>query len=190
MHNHNSGNQYGDGSINVGVGDFRGANVNVDSGVDRNYKAEEIEVTRHNVLGNGRVTTSDVGIFGYITGAASVVGLYFTLFQGFPSPKYASWSTLFLFSFAIAASSLMASVLLRRQKFVHFFFRRFYLEEGTSEGVYLSRFTATCPWCRSRMNLRNIGPSKGYRADFFLCERNPEQHRIHLDPTALPPQTE
>ena len=123
--------------------------------------------------------------FGIVTGIASVIGLYFTLFQAFPQPKYASWSTLFMFLFVIGALSFVVPLVLCKQKFGHFLFRKYYLEAGTKGGLYINSFTATCPWCGTKMNLRNIGPKDGPRDDLFVCERNPKQHRIILDPTIL-----
>jgi len=64
-------------------------------------------------------------------------------------------------------------------------FRRFYVEASPNDDVYITSFTATCPWCGTKMNLRNVGPAKGRRNDVFVCERNPEQHTISLDPTIL-----
>jgi len=64
-------------------------------------------------------------------------------------------------------------------------FRRFYLETDSADDVYLSRFTASCPWCGAKMNLRNVGSAREQRADSFVCERNPEQHTVSLDPTIL-----
>jgi hypothetical protein len=36
------------------------------------------------------------------------------------------------------------------------------------------------------MHLRHVGPKEGPRSDHFICERNPRQHVIDLDPTLLP----
>lgn len=186
MSHDNHGSQSGDSSINVGVGDFRGANVNVGGNGRPTFSPEQMGITRHPALGGHSVKGESMGAFGIVTGIASVVGLYFTLFQAFPQPNYSSWSTLFLFSLAIAAAFLFISVELKRRKFGHFLFRKYYLEYGTKGGVYLNNFTAICPWCCSRMNLQNIGPTNGLRVDMFICERNPKQHTILLDPTVLP----
>ena len=185
MHD-NHGPQSGDGSLNVGVGDFRGANVNINANGKPVFNAEQLAIKRHPVFGGRRVESKTLKTFGIVTGIASLVGLYVTLFQPFPQPQYSTWSTLFLFSLAIAATSFLVSVVLRIRKFEHFLFRKYYLEVGTREGIYLNRFTAVCPWCGSRMNLRNIGPKNGPREDLFFCERNPRQHTILLDPTVLP----
>ena len=185
MHD-NHGSQSGDGSINVGVGDFRGANVNVGGGGKPTFTPEQLDVKRHPALGGRSVKSENLSTFGIVTGIASLIGLYLTLFQAFPQPKHSSWSTLFLFSLAIATTSFLISRVLKIRKFESFLFRKYYLESGTQGGVYLNRFTAVCPWCGSRMNLRNVGPKDGPRDDMFICERNPKQHTILLDPTALP----
>ncbi|WP_208934500.1 hypothetical protein [Paracidovorax avenae] len=186
MAHDNHGSQSGDGSINVGVGDFRGANVNVVGNGEQIFNPEQLGIRRHPALGGRGVKSESLNTFGIVTGVASLVGLYFTLFQAFPQPKYSSWSTLFLFSFAIAATSFLISAVLKRKKFENFLFRKYYLESGTQGGIYLNSFTAVCPWCSSRMNLRNVGPKHGPRDDMFICERNPRQHTILLDPTVLP----
>jgi hypothetical protein len=182
----NHGSQTGNGSINIGVGDFRGANVNVSGTQKPTFTAEEMNIKRHPVLGGRSIKSENLGTFGAITGLASLAGLYFTLFQAFPQQKYTSWSALFYFSFAIAATSFVTSVALKKRKFESFIFRSQYIEIGNQGGLYLNKFTATCPWCGSNMNLRNIGPKDGPRDDLFICERNPRQHTVLLDPTALP----
>jgi hypothetical protein len=186
LSHYNHGSQSGDGSINVGVGDFRGANVNIGGNGRPIFTPEQMGITRHPALGGRSIKSKNLNTFGIVTGIASLVGLYFTLFQAFPQPHTSSWPTLFLFSFAIATTSFLISAVLKRRKFEHFFFRKFYLEAGTQGGVYLNSFTAICPWCGSIMNLRNIGPKDGPHDDLFICERNPKQHKILLDPTVLP----
>jgi hypothetical protein len=178
----NHGSQSGDGSINVGVGDFRGANVNVGGNGKPTFSPEQMGITRHPAFGGRSVKSESLGTFGVVTGIASLVGLYLTLF---PFPQLSSWSTLFVFAGAIAAASFLISAVLKTRKFDHFLFRKYYLEYGTKGGVYLNSFTAICPWCRSRMSLQNIGPQNGPRDDMFICERNPRQHTILLDPTVL-----
>lgn len=184
MSRDNHGSQSGDGSINVGVGDFRGANINVGGNGKPTFSPEQIGITRHPAFGGHSVKRESLGTFGVITGIASLVGFYLTLFP-ISQPKYSSWSTLFFFTLAIAITSFLISVVLKRRKFEHFLFRKYYLEYGTKGGVYLNSFTAICPWCCSKMSLRNIGPKDGPRDDIFICERNPRQHRISLDPTVL-----
>lgn len=182
----NSGSQSGDNSLNVGIGDFRGANVNVGGNGRPTFTPEQMEIQRHLALGGHSVKSKSLNVFGVVTGVASLAGLYFTLFQAFPQPKYSSWSAVFIFMFVIATFSVSVAVVLRKRKFEHFLFRKYYIEAGNQDGLYLSRFTATCPWCQSKMHLRNIGPKNGPRYDRFICERNPRQHIIDLDPTVLP----
>ena len=186
MSHDNYGNQQGDRSINVGVGDFRGANVQVGDNGKPLFTPEQLEIIRHPVLGGRKIRSENLSTFSIVTGLASVIGLYFTLFQGFPNAKHSSWSTLFMFGFVVAATSFLISAVLKKKKFEHFLFRKYYLESGTCGGIFMNKFTAKCPWCGSKMNLRNIGPKDGPRDDLFICERNPKQHTVLLDPTVLP----
>ncbi len=185
MSYNNYGSQNGDGGLNVGTGDFRGANINIRGNEKSTFTPEQLNIARHPVIGGRIVKSENLNIFGIITGAASVIGLYFTLFQAFPHPKQSSWSNLFLFLFAMAIFFVALSFGLKKRKFGHFLFNRYYLELGNRGGLYINKFTATCPWCRSNMNLRNVGPKNGHRDDLFICERNPEHHKILLDPTVL-----
>ena len=182
----NYGSQNGDGGINIGTGDFRGANIKIGSGGKPEFTIEQLQIKRNPVLRGYSIKSQSLNIFGVVTGIASVVGLYFTLFQAFPKNQYSSWSTLFLFSLMVGVLSTGVAVVLRKRKFKHFLFRKFYLEEGTKNGLFLNSFTAVCPWCSSRMNLTNVGPKSGPRDDFFICERDPKHHTIDLDPTVLP----
>jgi hypothetical protein len=189
MSHDNYGSQSGNNSINVGVGDFRGANVQVGgsgSGDRQTFTLEELQIQRHVVFGKRIAPREGVSAFGIVTGIAGLLGLYFTLFQAFPSPKMSSWPIFFMMTFFTGAMCLMTSLLLKKRQFFHMLFRRFFLETNSADDVYLSSFTASCPWCGTKMNLRNVGPAKGQRIDLFVCERNPEQHTISLDPTILP----
>lgn len=186
MAHDNNGSQSGDGSLNVGVGDFRGATVNVGGAQRPTFTPQQMAIERHPALGGAAVKTETLNVFGVVTGVASLIGLYFTLFQPFAQPQHSSWSMLFVFAFGLAGFSLVVGAVLRRRRFEPFLFRKYYLEAGTEGGIYLSSFSATCPWCRSRMSLRNVGPKNGPRYDRFVCERNPRQHVIDLDPTLLP----
>ena len=185
MSNDNYGSQDGDNSLNVGVGDFRGANVNIGGNGKPIFTPEQLQIRRHPALGGRSLKSENLSVFGIVTGVASVIGLYFTVFQAFPQPKNSSWTVLFMFSLAIGAFSFVLAAVLRRRRFENLFFRKYYVEAGNLDGLYLSSFTAVCPWCSSKMNLRNIGPKDGPRDDQFVCERNPRQHTIDLDPTAL-----
>ena len=186
MSHDNKGIQSGDGSLNIGIGDFRGANVNVTNNENPVFTPEQLSIVRHPAFGGRKIKSENLGVFGIVTGLASIIGLYFTLFQGFPQEKYSSWSSLFVFLFVVAAMSFLISVVLKKRKFEHFMLRKYYLEVGTNGGIFMNKFTAICPWCGSKMNLRNIGPKDGPRDDLFICERNPKQHTVLLDPTVLP----
>ena len=56
---------------------------------------------------------------------------------------------------------------------------------GSKGGIYLTSFTGVCPWCNSKMNLRNVKIAENLHEDRFICERNRKQHVIKLDPTVL-----
>lgn len=183
--NDNHGAQSGDHSLNVGVGDFRGANVNISHTERPTFTPEQLHIQRHPALGGRSLDSNNVSIFGYITGLASLIGLYFALFQ--PAMGWhSSWTTGFMFSFLVAVMAVVMSAVLRRRKFEHFLGSRHYLEISLSGRLRINRLTAQCPWCGSLMHLRHVGPKEGPRDDLFLCERNPRQHTIQLDPTALP----
>ncbi|MCH4583310.1 MULTISPECIES: hypothetical protein [Achromobacter] len=184
MQKENYGSQQGNGSINVGVGDFRGANVNIGGARKPTFTSEQIQIKRHPALGGRKIKANSLSTFGIVTGLASLLGLYFSLFSPFSKPISASWSSLFLFSLAIASICFATSGLLKRKKF-EFFFRKYYLECGSREGIYLTSLTATCPWCGSKMKLRNIKSANKQSQDIFFCERNSTHHTILLDPTFL-----
>ena len=90
----NYGSQSGDNSLNVGVGDFRGANVNFGANNPPSFTAEQMKIQRHAALGGRSIESKSLSTFGIVTGIASLVGLYFTLFQAFPHSKYSSWEPL------------------------------------------------------------------------------------------------
>jgi hypothetical protein len=180
----NHGSQNGDNSLNVGVGDFRGANVNINHNDRPTFTPEQLNIQRHPAFGGRHLKSERVTAFGLVTGLASLVGLYLNFFP-FPG-KQGSWSTLFMFSFIVAVIMVVTAAVLRRRKFEHLFGAGHYLESGNRGGLYVNRFTATCPWCCSKMHLRHVGPKEGPRDDLFVCERNPRQHTIDLDPTVLP----
>ena len=182
LSNENHGSQSGDNSLNVGVGDFRGAHVNINRNERPMFTPEQLNIQRHPALGGRGVSGESVSTFGYLSGSASVIGLYFTLFQGTAS----SWSTFFMFLFAMGLSAVVIAAVLRRCKFEHFLGARHYLEMSNRGRLYVNRLTADCPWCGTRMHLRHLGPKEGPKDDVFVCERNPRQHTIDLDPTVLP----
>ena len=185
----NYGNQSGDGSINVGQGDFQGANVHLGDVVtneEPKYTPENTGLTRHLVIERRVIKRETLSTFSVIAGMASIVGLYFSLFPFMNPTLKGNWSFLFLFVLGVSGSAFMISVFLKRHHFIPFLFRRFYLELADKKGIFLTKVSATCPHCGAKMNLRNIGPAKGHRDDVLICTRNPSQHRITLDPTVLP----
>uniref|UniRef100_A0A7C1X0I6 Uncharacterized protein n=1 Tax=Pseudomonas graminis TaxID=158627 RepID=A0A7C1X0I6_9PSED len=185
MSNDNHGTQSGDNSLNVGVGDFRGANVNISHNERPTFTPEQLRIERHPALGGLSVDSKNVSVFGYITGAGTMIGLYFTLYRP-PFGEQSSWSTFFMFLFIVAVTAVVMSAVLRRRKFEHFFGSRHYLEISQAGRLRVNRLTAQCPWCGSLMHLRRVGPTEGPRDDKFICVRNPAQHTVQLDPTVLP----
>lgn len=185
MSNDNHGTQSGDNSLNVGVGDFRGAHVNISQNERPTFTPEQLHIERHPTFGGRSLDSHNVSVFGYITGLASLIGLYFTLFQPALGGQ-SSWSTLFMFSFIVAVMAVAMSAVLRRRKFEYFFGSRHYLEISQAGRLRVNRLTAQCPWCGSLMHLRRVGPKEGPRDDQFICVRNPAQHTVQLDPTVLP----
>ena len=125
---------------------------------------------------SNRSSIFKLGTWGSI---ASIIGLglpYFTSLNYLPH--------LFFIGLGISMSLLMLATVLKRFKFTHFQGLK-NLENGTKDGVYVTKITCDCPWCGSEMKLRLIG-SKNNKENMLLCIRNPSQHRIIFDPTALP----
>lgn len=184
----NFGNQGGNNSVNVGQGDFKGANVHVGNIVtseQKNYTPESTKLARHLVFEKRLVKREVLSVFSILTGLSSLVGLYFSLFPFMNPALEGHWSFLFLFALGVSGSAFLISIFLKRHHFIPFLFRRFYLELSNGGGVYLTKISATCPLCGSKMNLRNVGLPKGPRDDVLICSKNPSQHRILFDPTVL-----
>lgn len=185
----NHGSQQGNGSINIGTGDFRNANLNVNPGNSPTFTPEDMGIRRHRKFRNPIVTipkSQNLNVFAIVTGLASFIGLYFTLFT--PRSMHSSWSTFFCFVFAISIIFLFFIMLaksLKQRRFMNFFSRKYYLEMGSKGGIYLTSFTAKCPWCNSKMNLRSVEIAEKLYQDWFICERNSKQHTVELDPTIL-----
>lgn len=187
MNNENNHNQQsGNGSINVGNGDFRGANLNIHNSNDNLINVDELNIQRIPALGGFTPRVERISIFGFITGLSGIIGLYITIFPLGVIKTYASWSNLFLFLLAIGLLSIVLSFTLKRKKFEGFLFRKIYAELDESNRVHFNKLKATCPFCRTNMNLRTVGPKDGPYENIFICERNPRQHRVLLDPTLLP----
>ena len=118
------GSQGGDNSLNVGVGDFRGANVSIGGDGRTMFTPEQLSVERHLKFGGRIAKSENLSTFGIVTEVASLIGLYFTLFPAFPQSKYSSWSNLFVFLFGVATFCFVVAAVLRRKKFEHFLFRK------------------------------------------------------------------
>lgn len=187
--NDNYGDQRGNSSLNVGQGNFKDANVHVGDVVnnaEHKYTPENTGLSRHLVIQNKILKRETLSTFSIISGLASIVGLYFSLFPFMNPTLKGNWSFLFIFILVVSTSAFLTSLFLKRHRFISFLFRRYYLELADNNGIFLTKISATCPMCSAKMNLRNIGPEKGYREDVLICSRNPNQHRIVLDPTVLP----
>lgn len=189
MSQNNHGSQKGNNSINIGTGNFREANLNINANSSPTFTSEEIGIRRHRKIQNSIITipeSQNLKVFAIITGLASLVSFYFTLFT--PQSMDSSWSTFFWFVFVICIFSSLLVILakrLRQRKFEPFSHRKYYLEMGSKGGIYLTSFTAICLWCNSKMNLRNVKMGENLFEDRFICKRNSRQHIIELDPTVL-----
>jgi hypothetical protein len=73
---------------------------------------------------------------------------------------------------------------LRRSKFMPLF-GQYYAELSNRGNAYLTKFTAICPWCNSKMHLRHFGDKDSEHCDLLVCIRNPRQHTIDIDHTKL-----
>lgn len=187
--NKNSGSQSGDGSINVGGSDLRGAQLHVGdnyAGGKPQFTPEGLNLQRKLVIEKRLIKRESLSLFGWTSGLASIGGLYFTMLP-FGDPTFpAEFQFLFVILMCLGWSAILASKFLKQARFIPFLFRRIYLELGSRDGVFLSRFVGNCPWCGSGMKLRNLGPRNGRRDDILVCERNSKQHTVLLDPTVLP----
>lgn len=110
---------------------------------------------------------------------ASIVGLFLPYFTEMDYQPH-----FFMFGFGLFMSLLMLSFILKKFKFTHFF-GLMNFEAGTKDGAYLTKITCDCPWCGFEMKLRMVGP-KNHKEHMLLCERNPSQHKIIFDSTAMP----
>jgi hypothetical protein len=185
MSHDNNGSQSGDNSLNVGVGDFRGANVNINQSGRPVFTPEVLQIVRHPAFGGLSLQSQNVSIFGIVTGVGGLLGLYTTLFPLSSAVRYSSWSTFFMFCFIVGMSAFVLSVVLRRRRFEHLFSDK-YMEITPSSRIQINRLTALCPWCQAGMRLWTVGPKEGPKDHQFICQRNPRQHTVELDPTMLP----
>jgi hypothetical protein len=189
MENDNHGSQSGNGSINVGNGDFRNANIqigNQNNQYNQSFTAQQIQVERKLLLGGASVQRENLSVFSYVSGLTGIAGLYFTIYSPSRQPHYASWSTAFYFLLAIGVLSWILSMVLKRKSFTYLMVGTIYAEEAPNGRVYLTKLKAVCPWCGSKMTLRHYAPKDATPRDIFFCERNPIQHNITCDHTFLP----
>ena len=188
MASNNFGSQSGDHSINSGIADFRGSDIRLGNGAGHAplIPPEALSIVRHRVLPGCAAPIRRLNLFAAVTGTASLLGFFIAVwpfFDRFPgSSALFACSALFLL-IALTLSACLAA--LRKSRFAHLAFGWLYLELGSLGRIHLTRFTATCPFCRSIMRLRGVGPRGGPRDDLFICERNPKHHVIELDPTIL-----
>ena len=187
MSHNNYGSQNGDGNASISVMHISD-DVYIVNNEKPTFTSEQLDIMRNSAFGGRNIKTERLNTFTIITGLASIIGLYFALPQPFSQRNHSFGITLFFFFFLLIISivSYLISLTLKKRKFMHLAFRKYYLESCSKNRIYLNKFTAICPWCDSKMNLRNIGSNDEPRDDLFICERNPKQHTILLDPTMLP----
>ena len=184
----NFGSQSGDNSVNVGIGDFRECEfvLGFGRGGVPLIPAETLSIVRHRVFPRHAIPIRHLSLFGTVTGTVGLIGSVIGIWQFLNQPfGHLGIFPIFLVLSCLAVAFLGNLAVLKRLRFGNFLFGRFYLEVGSRGCVHVTRFSATCPYCGSAMQLRNVGAPKGPRDDMFICERNPKDHAIEVDPTAL-----
>lgn len=149
------------------------------------FSAEDMKIERHPAWGGRtipRTTLAHVGGGVTFAGFTAILSTVLPSFFGRPS----NWTPAAMLLFGLGMTFLAISSVLKTRKFEHLLLRRYYLELSNRDNLHINRLTATCPWCSSRMQLRNLGPKNGPKDDIFVCERNFKQHTILLDHTMLP----
>ncbi|WP_165311028.1 zinc ribbon domain-containing protein [Vibrio ziniensis] len=162
---------------NIHIGD----NINNSNNIDPellNLKREFVNLpwTRDGALAKSS-TFKKLGTWGSL---ASIIGLFMPFF----TTSLSSIQPVVVLLFGIFFSMLILSMVLPRRRFEHLSGLK-NLEIGTSGKIYITKIFAECPWCGSEMKLRMVGP-KNQREHLLMCTRNPSQHKIIFDPTALP----
>lgn len=115
-------------------------------------------------------------------GSIGSIASIFSLYLSFPSNNAITQITTTIFTvFFIIMFSI--GFYIKRSRFQHLI-GLVNLETSKKDDIYLTRITCDCPWCDSKMKLRMIGPKENKKHQ-LLCQRNPSQHRILFDPTAL-----
>ncbi|WP_281213454.1 hypothetical protein [Shewanella insulae] len=122
-----------------------------------------------------RSTFQKLGTWGSI---ASIIGVFLPFMTG-----NLLLQPLVFLMLAIFVPMLMLSLIISSRKFEHFSGLKNF-EISNSGKIFITKITGDCPWCGSKMHLRMVGP-KGYKQHLLMCNRNPSQHRIIFDPTAL-----
>ena len=188
MISNNFGSQSGDNSTNVGILNFSECGFVHGGGPGGMplIPPERLSIKRHRVFPRCAIPIRHLSLFGAMTGTVGLLGSVVGIWQFLNQPfGHAGIFPVFLVLLCLSVVFLGNAAVLKRLRFGHLLFGRFYLEVGSRGGVHVTRFSATCPICGSAMQLRNVGPPKGPRDDMFICERNPRDHAIEVDPTAL-----
>lgn len=150
------------------------------------FTADEMAMQRHPAFGGRSISMHTLLQYGLPLVVVGLGGMLYTIFRPFAK---SGGSTLVPFvsmiGFCFGMTAVAISLTLKKRRFEHLW-GRFYLEATEGNRLCINKLSATCPWCGKQMHLRSIGPKDGPKDDLFLCERNPRQHSIHLDPTCLP----
>jgi hypothetical protein len=150
------------------------------------FSADELDIRRHATFGGKRISASQLAAIGRPMSVFAFVFIQLSLFSVLPK-DFQNWLPLVIFIFALGIFFIIVPMRLRRRKFEHVLFRKYYLELSDNDKLMVHRLSASCPWCNSIMQLRHVGEKNAPRDYLFICERNPRQHTVLLDPTALPP---
>ncbi|MBV6322683.1 hypothetical protein [Duganella violaceipulchra] len=153
------------------------------------FTIEQLRVVRHPALSGKRIRRRGLATLGKATTSAGIVALLLTLLPSFFG-RFSNWTPASMLLFGVGMTLLAIPEVLKRRRFEHIMFGRYYLELNVNDDLCINRLTATCPWCESHMDLRHLGPKDGPKEDIFVCERNSKQHTILLDPTILPEITD
>jgi hypothetical protein len=177
--------QSGSNSINTIGSEIKDSNIHIGDNINNsnnidpdllNLKREFVKVpwSKDGTLAN-RSTFQNIGTWGSI---ASIVGLFVPFLTG-----NFLFQPIVLLMLAIFAPMLLLSLVISRRKFEHFNGLKNF-EISNSGKIFVTKITGDCPWCGSEMHLRMVGP-KEHKQHLLMCTRNPSQHRIIFDPTAL-----
>ncbi|WP_207221266.1 hypothetical protein [Pseudoduganella lutea] len=149
------------------------------------FTIDEMEIVRHPAFAGKSIPRKNILKWSTVVASLGALGLMLT-FSKVLGPNSGNWTPLAMLLCMSGLVLAIISEVLSKRKFEYFLRGKYYLEASTSDRIHLNSLTATCPWCASKMHLRHIGPKNGVKDDIFICERNPRQHTILLDPTVLP----